>query len=103
MDYKLTSVKILRDLYKRSGYFSAKIKAQVSRLSQNRIDITFRINEGEKTKIKGIKFIGNKIFSDKRLKGIISFSARSSLILINSALSKYARFLNSSSLLSFIT
>ena len=66
------TIGIIRDLYKRSGYFSAKIKAQVSRLSQNRIDITFRINEGEKTKIKGIKFIGNKIFSDKRLKGIVS-------------------------------
>ena len=66
------TIALIRDLYKRSGYFSAKIKAQINRLSQNRIDITFRINEGEKTKIKGVKFIGNKIFSDKRLKGVIS-------------------------------
>ena len=66
------TIALIRDLYKRSGYFSAKIKAQINRLSQNRIDITFRINEGEKTKIKGVKFIGNKIFSDKRLKGIVS-------------------------------
>ena len=66
------TIVLIRDLYKRSGYFSAKIKAQINRLSQNRIDITFRINEGEKTKIKGVKFIGNKIFSDKRLKGVIS-------------------------------
>ena len=63
---------IIQDLYKRSGYFSAKIKSNITPLSQNRIDITFNINEGDKTKIKGIKFIGNKIFSDKRLKGIIS-------------------------------
>ena len=66
------TIVLIRDLYKRSGYFSAKIKAQINRLSQNRIDITFKINEGEKTKIKGVKFIGNKIFSDKRLKGVIS-------------------------------
>ena len=66
------TIVLIRDLYKRSGYFSAKIKAQINRLSQNRIDITFKINEGEKTKIKGVKFIGNKIFSDKRLKGIVS-------------------------------
>ena len=66
------TIALIRDLYKRSGYFSAKIKAQINRLSQNRIDITFRINEGEKTKIKGVKFIGNKIFSDKRLRGIVS-------------------------------
>jgi len=63
---------IVRDLYKRSGYFSAKIKVKIANLSQNRIDITFSINEGNKTKIKGIKIIGNKIFSDKRLKSIIS-------------------------------
>ena len=64
------AISIIRDLYKRSGYFSAKIKTKISNLSQNRIDITIKINEGSKTKIKGIKFIGNKIFSDKRLKGI---------------------------------
>ena len=66
------SIGVIRDLYKRSGYFSAKVKAQINKLSQNRIDIAFKINEGEKTKIKGIKFIGNKIFSDKRLKGVVS-------------------------------
>ena len=63
---------VIRDLYKRSGYFSAKITTKISKLSQNRIDVTFKIAEGEKTKIKGIKFIGNKVFSDKRLKGIVS-------------------------------
>ena len=66
------AVNIIRDLYKRSGYFSAKVKPNISNLSQNRIDITIKINEGNKTKIKGIKFIGNKIFSDKRLKAIVS-------------------------------
>ena len=62
----------IRSLYKRSGYFSAKIKPSISNLSQNRIDVNFKIVEGDKTKIKGVKFLGNKIFSDKRLKGIIS-------------------------------
>ena len=66
------ALSIIQDLYKRSGYFSAKIETQLSKLSQNRIDVTFNINEGSKTKIKGIKFIGNKIFSDKRLKGVLS-------------------------------
>ena len=45
---------VIRDLYKRSGYFSAKITTKISKLSQNRIDVTFKIAEGEKTKIKGI-------------------------------------------------
>ena len=66
------AVNVVQDLYKRSGFFSAKIKTTISKLSQNRIDITININEGNKTKIKNVKFIGNKIFSDRRLKGIIS-------------------------------
>ena len=66
------AVNKVQEIYKRSGYFSAKVKTNISNLSQNRIDIAIKINEGEKTKIKGIKFIGNKVFSDKRLKGIVS-------------------------------
>ena len=37
------AVNIIRDLYKRSGYFSAKIKPNISTLSQNRIDVTIKI------------------------------------------------------------
>ena len=66
------SLETIRELYKRSGYFSAKFKTEIYKLSQNRVDIDIQIIENIKTKIKGIKFIGNKIFSDKRLKGIIS-------------------------------
>ena len=40
------AINIVRDLYKRSGYFAAKIKTNISNLSQNRIDITIKIKEG---------------------------------------------------------
>ena len=63
---------VIREIYKRSGYFSAKFKTDISKLSQNRVDVDIRINEGTKTKIKGIKFIGNEKFSDTRLKGVIT-------------------------------
>ena len=66
------SISIIRELYKQTGYFSAIFKPKISQLSQNRVNINIRIIENYKTKIKSIRFIGNKIFSDKRLKGIIS-------------------------------
>ena len=66
------SISIIRELYKQAGYFSAIFKPKISQLSQNRVNINIRIIENYKTKIKSIRFIGNKIFSDKRLKGIIS-------------------------------
>ena len=35
------------------------------------IDITYKINLGEKARIKKITFTGNKIFKDNKLKSII--------------------------------
>ena len=66
------SIISIRGLYKQTGYFSAILKPTVSKLSQNRVDINIKIIEGTKTRIKQVKFIGNKVFSDKRLKGILS-------------------------------
>ena len=63
---------IFRSLYKQAGFFSAVFQPKISKLSQNRVNINIKITEGTRTKIKGIKFIGNKVFKDKRLKGIIS-------------------------------
>ena len=66
------TLEVIREIYKRSGYFSAKFKTDIAKLSQNRVDVDIKINEGTKTKIKGIKFVGNEKFSDTRLKGVIS-------------------------------
>ena len=49
---------------------NAKIKVKIANLSQNRIDITFSINEGNKTKIKGIKIVYHA-WGDKKNPGIL--------------------------------
>ncbi len=58
-------------LYRRSGYFSATVEPKIIRLSQNRVNLVFEINEGKETKIKSINFIGNDAFSDSRLRSVI--------------------------------
>ena len=58
-------------IYRRNGRFDAKVAPKVIVLPQNRVDIVFEINEGENTKILSINFIGNKNFSDRRLRDII--------------------------------
>ena len=58
-------------LYRRSGYFSATVEPKIIRLSQNRVNLVFEINEGKETKVKSINFIGNKDFSDSRLRSVI--------------------------------
>lgn len=56
------------ELYRRAGRFAAKIEPKVIQLPQNRVDVVFEIQEGEVTKVRSINFIGNKAFSDGRLR-----------------------------------
>lgn len=60
------------ELYRRGGRFAATVEPKVIRLPQNRIDLVFEINEGPKTKIASIRFLGNNNYSDGSLREIIS-------------------------------
>ncbi len=59
------------DILKNSGYFFSVINTNIETLEDNKIDIIYNIDLGEKSKIKKITFIGNKIYKDKKLKNII--------------------------------
>ncbi|MBG51949.1 MAG: outer membrane protein assembly factor BamA [Rhodobiaceae bacterium] len=62
------------DVMRRSGRFSATVEPKVVQLPQNRVDLIFEIDEGPVTKIGGINFVGNNVFSDGRLREVISTS-----------------------------
>ncbi len=53
------------------GYYFSKVEINVVELKNNKIDLIFEINLGDKAKIKKITFIGNKIFKDRKLRSII--------------------------------
>jgi outer membrane protein insertion porin family len=61
-------------LYRRSGRFSATVEPKIIQLSQNRVDLVYEINDGPVTKIERINFIGNRVFSDSQLRGVIATS-----------------------------
>lgn len=67
-------VQRLLELYRRSGRFAATIEPKVIELEQNRVDLVFEINEGPVTGIRSINFIGNREFSDGRLREEITTS-----------------------------
>ncbi|HXG99374.1 MAG TPA: POTRA domain-containing protein, partial [Sphingomicrobium sp.] len=56
------------DLYKRQGRFAATVEPKIVQLDQNRVDLVFEINEGDKSKIRAINILGNNEFSDGRLR-----------------------------------
>jgi outer membrane protein insertion porin family len=57
------------EVYRRSGRFAATIEPKIIQLPQNRVDLVFEIDEGPKSKIRQINFIGNEKFSDGDLRG----------------------------------
>ena len=64
-------VKRIIDVYQRSGRFAATVEPKVIQLPQNRVDLVFEVNEGPLTEIRSIGFVGNKRFSDRRLRKIV--------------------------------
>ena len=68
----LSDTKRLQEVYRRSGRFSAKVLPKIIKLSSNRINIVFEINEGKVTRVSKVNFIGNKEFSDSTLLDVIT-------------------------------
>jgi outer membrane protein insertion porin family len=56
---------------KNYGYYQPTIDVFVENLSDNKVNIKFDIDIGNKAKIRKITFLGNKIFKDSKLKNVI--------------------------------
>ncbi|UXX39833.1 MULTISPECIES: outer membrane protein assembly factor BamA [unclassified Wolbachia] len=61
----------LATLYRNSGKIGVKIAYELDKLGSNRINLIFKIKEGRTSKIKGLRFIGNKSFSANELEQVI--------------------------------
>ncbi|WP_297692616.1 outer membrane protein assembly factor BamA [Phenylobacterium sp.] len=59
------------ELYRRSGRISATVTPQIVELPQKRVDLIFKIDEGPKSGILRVNFLGNKAFSDNDLRGVV--------------------------------
>tara|TARA_Y100000591_G_scaffold29273_1_gene21805 strand:+ start:4277 stop:6529 length:2253 start_codon:yes stop_codon:yes gene_type:complete len=53
------------------GYYFPKVSIYIEKLKDNKINLTYDIDIGEKAKIKKISFIGDKKFKDRKLRSII--------------------------------
>lgn len=69
-----SDVQRIVSLYRRSGRFAARVEPKIIKLSQNRINLIYEITEGVETRIERINFVGNRAFSDSKLRGVISTS-----------------------------
>ena len=56
-------VQRILDLYRRNGRFAATVEPKIIKLDQNRVDLVFEIDEGARTEVRRINFVGNDKFS----------------------------------------
>ena len=60
------------NVYRRAGYYNVQVEPQIIERADNTVDLIFKINEGKETRITSIRFVGNKAFSDDKLKSVIT-------------------------------
>ena len=61
----------LKRQYMSRGLYGVQITTTITPVERNRVAINFTVDEGEVSRIKEIKFVGNQAFSDKDLMDII--------------------------------
>ncbi len=66
-----TDVQRILELYRRSGRFRASVEPKVIDLAKNRVNVVYEVTEGPETGVARISFIGNKVFSDAKLRNVV--------------------------------
>ena len=62
--------KMINDL-KQLGYYFSKVDVLIEDIGDNKVNLIYQVEMGDKAKIKKISFIGNKIYKDRKLRGVI--------------------------------
>ncbi len=60
------------NIFKNSGFYFVEVDVQIQNNDNETVNIIYKINRGEKATIKEIKFIGNKIYKDRKLHSVIT-------------------------------
>jgi outer membrane protein insertion porin family len=74
----------IKDAYKKYGRNEAKVTKRLVQLPNGRVDLVFTVDEGGKTGIREIKFVGNHAVSNYRLGGLMQTSTMNLLSFIKS-------------------
>ena len=61
----------LLEAYRRNGRFRASVEPKIIQLPDNRVNLVYEVNEGDKTAVSRISFIGNHAFSSGKLRDVI--------------------------------
>ena len=57
--------------YSNDGRIAARVQPKVIRRDQNRVDLVFEVFEGDNVEIERLSFVGNREYSDRRLRRVL--------------------------------
>ena len=69
----------IKEAYKKYGHNEARVTKRLVQLPNGRVDLVFTIDEGGKTGIREIRFVGNHAVSDYRLRNLMQTSTQNFL------------------------
>lgn len=58
----------IKTLLHQKGFLDAEVRAETRDTGNGNVEVSFKIDEGAKTRIRKIDFVGNTVFSERRLK-----------------------------------
>lgn len=61
----------IAEAYRVQGRLAASVDPRIIRRSDNRVDLVFEVSEGKVVENEGISFVGNRAFSDRRLRQVL--------------------------------
>ncbi|WP_226781070.1 outer membrane protein assembly factor BamA [Oceaniglobus trochenteri] len=61
----------IAELYEARGRLAASVTPKIIRRSNNRVDLVFEVVEGKVVEIERLSFVGNRDFSDRRLRRVL--------------------------------
>ncbi|SFR48909.1 outer membrane protein assembly factor BamA [Litoreibacter janthinus] len=62
---------LLAEGYNQAGRIAATVTPRIIPRSNNRVDLVFEISEGDVVEVERISFIGNRAYSDRRLRRVV--------------------------------
>ena len=60
------------NIFKQSGFYFSEVDVEINDNLNDTVDLIYNVNRGEKATISQIKFIGDKKFKDRKLRGVIT-------------------------------
>jgi outer membrane protein insertion porin family len=66
-----SDVQRIVEVYRRSGRYDIRVNPVIIDLPNSRVDLVFEVNEGGRTNIRTVEFVGNRVYSGFRLKEVI--------------------------------